>query len=330
MSSKPIVATMIGDPCGIGPEVVVKSIALGGVHEICRPLVVGSTESVQQTVDMLKLKHTVRRVMDVDDAVGLDPAVIDVYDTGQLDPKFITLAKANRECGLASAAWLKEMEVLAMAGKVQATIMGPINTDALKMADKFDAVVGVEVGKTYLFLITGPLRVVHLTDHIPLRQVCDIISPDLVYKALRTMHDDFSRWGIPKPRIVVAGLNAHAYGDEDKYQIAPGVEKAKAEGIDVTGPAPPDSVFRWCIDGRYDAVLCMFHDQGHIAVKTWGFVGNCAMILGTPYIHMSVAHGTAFDIVGKGIANHEMMLTSMRHAASLGSGKGFYKDTAAA
>ena len=330
MSNKPVVATMIGDPCGIGPEVVVKSIALGGVHDLCRPLVVGSTESVQQTVDMLKLKHTVRRITDVDDVVGLAPSVIDVYDTGQLDPKYITLAKANAECGLASAAWLKEMEVLAMADKVQATIMGPINTDALKMADKFDAVVGVEVGKTYLFLITGPLRVVHLTDHIPLRQVCDIISPDLVYKALRTMHDDFSRWGIPKPRIVVAGLNAHAYGDEDKHQIAPGVEKAKAEGIDVTGPAPPDSVFRWCIDGQYDAVLCMFHDQGHIAVKTWGFVGNCAMILGTPHIHMSVAHGTAFDIVGKGIANHEMMLTSMRHAASLGSGKGFYKDAAAA
>jgi 4-hydroxythreonine-4-phosphate dehydrogenase len=129
---------------------------------------------------------------------------------------------------------------------------------------------------------------------------------------------------------VVAGLNAHAYGDEDKHQIAPGVERAKAEGIDVTGPAPPDSVFRWCIDGRYDVVLAMYHDQGHIAVKTWGFVGNCAMILGTPYIHLSVAHGTAFDIVGKGIANHEMMLTAMRQAASLGAGKGFYKDTAAA
>jgi 4-hydroxy-L-threonine phosphate dehydrogenase PdxA len=329
MHNKPVVATMIGDPCGIGPEVVVKSLALGGMYERCRPLVVGSTEAVQQAVDMLGLKLKVRRVSDVEGA-GLDPAVLDVYDTGQLDPKFITPAKANAECGLASAAWLKEMDQLALAGKVQATIMGPINTDALKMAGKFDEVVGVEVGKTYLFLITGPLRVVHLTDHIPLRQVCDIISPDLVYKALRTIHDDFTRWGIPNPRIVVAGLNAHAYGDEDKHQIAPGVEKAKAEGVNVTGPAPPDSVFRWCIDGQYDVVLAMFHDQGHIAVKTWGFVGNCAMILGMPHIHMSVAHGTAFDIVGKGIASHEMMLTALRQAASLAAGKGFHKDAVAA
>ena len=124
--------------------------------------------------------------------------------------------------------------------------------------------------------------------------MCDIISPDLVYKALRTIHDDFTRWGIPNPRIVVAGLNAHAYGEEDKTQIAPGVERARAEGINVTGPAPPDSVFRWCIDGQYDVVLAMYHDQGHIAVKTWGFVGNCAMILGMPHIHMSVAHGNGF------------------------------------
>ncbi|WP_440939955.1 4-hydroxythreonine-4-phosphate dehydrogenase PdxA, partial [Immundisolibacter sp.] len=129
MHNKPIVATMIGDPCGIGPEVVVKSLVLDDIHALCRPLVVGSVESVQQTVDMLKYDVTVRRVTDVE-GVGLDPKVIDVYDTGQLDPKYITLGKANAECGHASAAWLKEMDELALAGKVQATIMGPINTDA--------------------------------------------------------------------------------------------------------------------------------------------------------------------------------------------------------
>ncbi|MGK2940997.1 MAG: PdxA family dehydrogenase [Immundisolibacter sp.] len=329
MQNKPVVATMTGDPCGIGPEVVVKSLALGDMYAACRPVVVGCTESVQSAVDQLSLKLKVRRVDSVDQA-GLDPSVIDVYDTGQLDPKDITPAKANAACGLATAAWLKEMDDLALTGKVQGTIMGPINTDALKMAGKLDQVISVETGKTYLFLITGPLRVVHLTDHIPLRQVCDIIAPDLVYKALRTIHDDFTRWGIPNPRIVVAGLNAHAYGEEDKTQIAPGVERAKAEGINVTGPSSPDSVFRWCIDGEYDVVLAMFHDQGHIAVKTWGFVGNCAMILGTPYIHMSVAHGTAFDIVGKGIASHEMILTAMRQAASLAGGHGFYREPAVA
>ena len=325
MSQKPAIAVMTGDPAGIGPEVTVKALATGEVHPFARPIVVGCTENVQDTVRALGLDLTVRRVGTVDGGSGADPRVIDVYDTGQIAPEAIKPAVATLEAGKASAAWLDELDALARAGAVKGTIMGPINTDSLRMADAFDKVVGVEVGKTYLTLFTGPLRVVHLTDHIPLRQVLDLISPDLVHKALRTIHDNFSQWGVTNPRIVVAGANAHAYGDEDKYQIAPGVERARAEGIDVTGPSPPDSVFRWCIEGKYDVVLAMFHDQGHIAVKTWGFVGNCAMILGTPHIHMSVAHGTAFDIVGKGIASHEMMLEAMLQTASLAAGQGFHK-----
>lgn len=325
MSDKPAIAVMTGDPAGIGPEVVAKAVALGAVHPFARPVVVGCTENVQDVVRALGLKVSVRRVGKIDGGTGADPSIIDVYDTGQMPPAAIKMGQATLEGGKASAAWLDELDALAKSGAVKGTIMGPINTDSLRMADAFDKVVGVEVGKTYLTLLTGPLRVVHLTDHIPLRQVLDIISPELVYKALRTIHDSFSGWGIKAPRIVVAGANAHAYGDEDKYQIAPGVERARAEGIDATGPSPPDSVFRWCVEDKYDVVLAMFHDQGHIAVKTWGFVGNCAMILGTPHIHMSVAHGTAFDIVGKGVASHEMMLEAMLQTASLSAGRGFYK-----
>ena len=250
--------------------------------------------------------------------------------TGQLDPKFITPAKANAECGRASAAWLKEMDQLALAGKVQATIMGPINTDALKMAGKFDEVVGVEVGKTYLFVITGPLRVVHLVHHRHVREVCDLIKKDLVLHALEMTQQNFERWGIKAPRIAVSGWNPHAYGPEDQGEIAPGVELARAKGINVTGPISPDTVYRQNIEGDYDVVLAMSHDQGHIAIKTWGFVGNCSVTLGMPYISTSVAHGTAYDIAGKGVAKADNMLEALKLTANLAAGRGFHKDAVAA
>ena len=322
MSDKPVIAATIGDPCGIGPEVCVKALATGEVHELCRPLLIGSTEAVEDAVRFTGVNLGVRRVTEVNGA-GSDPSVIDVYDTGELDPADITPAQANATCGKASVTWLNQAHEMTERGLVNGTIMGPINTDAIGQAGLLDEVLSIEPGKTYLTLLTGPLRIVHLTDHIPLRQVCDVVSKDLVHSALRMIHESFSRWGVKDPRIVVAGLNAHAYGDEDKNEIAPGVEAARAEGIDVTGPSSPDSVFRWCIEGKYDGVLAMYHDQGHIAVKTWRFEGNCALILGMPGIHASIAHGTAFDIVGKNLASHEMMLEAMKQTASLGGGRGF-------
>ena len=144
-------------------------------------------------------------------------------------------------------------------------------------------------------------------------------------KAITQLNEALKTWGIAKPRIAVAGLNPHASGKEEEQEIKPGVEKAAAQGIDVTGPIAPDSVFRHCIDGLYDVVLAMFHDQGHIAIKTWGFSGNCALIMGPPYLHMSVAHGTAYDLVGTGTADHTMMLEAMKLTGNLAAGNGFFK-----
>lgn len=327
--NKPIVGTMIGDPAGIGPEVVVKSLASGEPYEMSRPVLIGCIEAVEQAIEITGTHFRIRRVSDTSD-VGLDPDVIDIMDTGQLDPKDYRLGEETAACGRATANWLQELNQLASSGKIKGSIMGPVNTGSLKLADRFDAVVNIEPGSTYLTLFTGPLRIVHLTDHIPLRDVSKLISRDLVYGALRTIHDSFHGWGVKNPRIAVCGFNPHAYGDEENKEMVPAVERAKAEGIGVSGPIAPDTVFRHCIDGRYDIVLAMYHDQGHIAVKTWGFVGNCAMILGIPYIQMSVAHGTAFDIVGQNKASHEMMLMAMKQTASLAAGRGFLPVSKAA
>nr|ABM79787.1 hydroxythreonine-4-phosphate dehydrogenase [Sphingobium yanoikuyae] len=324
-AGRPVVGTMIGDPAGIGPEVTVKALADGSVHEVSIPVLLGSAAAVERALDMTGVKARVRRMRSFERPSD-DVRVIDVIDTGALPDGVLALGEDTEVAGHASAQWLDELDALARDGSFAATIMGPISTGSLKMAGKLDKVISPTPGESYLVLLTGPLRVAHLTDHMSLRQVIDVITADLVAKAIGQVNDAMRSWGIARPRIAVAGLNPHATGDEDRLAIAPGVERARAAGIAVEGPIAPDSVFRQCIEGRYDMVLAMFHDQGHIAVKTWGFSGNCVIMMGPPYLHMSVAHGTAYDIVGTGQADAAMMLSAMRTCGQLASGQGFSGD----
>ncbi|WP_290896577.1 4-hydroxythreonine-4-phosphate dehydrogenase PdxA [Hoeflea sp.] len=313
---------MIGDPAGIGPEVAVKALAGGAVHEVSIPVLLGSAAAVERALEFTGVAARIR-VMRSFEKPSDDPAIIDVLDTGALPDGVLPLGEDTEAAGHATAQWLDELDALARDGSFAATIMGPISTGSLKLAGKLHKVVSPTPGESYLVLLTGPLRVTHLTDHMSLRQVIDVISVDLVATAISQLDAAMKGWGIARPRIAVAGLNPHAMGDEDREAIAPGVAIAQGAGIDVEGPIAPDSVFRQCIEGRYDMVLAMFHDQGHIAVKTWGFSGNCVIMMGPPYLHMSVAHGTAYDIVGTGKADSSMMLSAMRTCGQLASGQGF-------
>ena len=324
MSKKPIVATMIGDPAGIGPEVTAKSWATGELQQYCKPVLVGSVEVMEQAVKVCELALTVNKISSVSDLTD-DPSIIDVIDSGKFDMASFEMGTDNASCGQISADWLDEMDTLARSGEVDASVMAPISSVSMKMAGVLDKVINMEPGHSYLFLISGPLRVMHLTDHLPLRQVCELITAELVSKAIGQLNDALISWGISKPRIAVAGLNPHASGKEEDEEIRPGVDSAKQLGIDVEGPLPPDSVFRQCIEDKYDVVLAMFHDQGHIAIKTWGFSGNCALIMGPPYLHMSVAHGTAYDLVGTGKADHTMMLEAIKLTGNLAAEKGFFE-----
>jgi 4-hydroxythreonine-4-phosphate dehydrogenase len=322
MKNRAIIATMIGDPAGIGPEVVVKAWVSGKAHHYSVPVLVGSAAAVSRALEFTGVQAKVRAITSLEQ-LSDTPDVIDVYDTGALDSADLPLGKDTVVGGRASAKWLAEADALARSGQVAGTVMAPISTGSLKLVNLLDAVVSPVPGKSYLVLVSGPLRVMHLTDHLALREVCDLITSELVFEALRTLSSSMSEWGMPNARIVVSGLNPHAAGKEDKEQIAPGVARARAAGINVVGPDSPDAVFRQCIEGRYDIVLAMTHDQGHIAIKTWGFSGNCCIILGPPYVHTSVGHGTAYDIAGKGIADASMILNAMCMAGSLASGQGF-------
>lgn len=325
MADNPRIGITLGDPASINPEVVAKALATGQVQKIAEPVVIGSAWAIEQGIKLIGSDLKVRRVESVEGA-GTDPKTIDVLDNDAIKPEQIQWGVASAEGGKAQLSWNKLADELTDQGKLAGIVSCPVNSTAIKLAGIPPRDSAVEPGSTYLFLASGPLRVVHMTDHITVRESVDWITKANVTKVLNLMHTSLGDWGMPNPRIGVASFNAHGFGPEDENEVKPAVDEAKARGINATGPIPADSVFRQCIEGEYDIVLAMYHDQGHIAVKTWGFIGNIALVLGSPYIRVSVAHGTAYDIVNKGIAHHEMILAAMKTTATLAAGKGFPKD----
>ncbi len=325
MNDKPVIVIPIGDPGGIGPEVLCKVIATGEIQQTVRPVAIGSLEALEMANEFSGTGLALRKIDQVAESSG-DPGVLEVVDTGQLPPGNVTLGEATAVSGKAQLAWIVEADQICRSGEADGLVMGVINTTALEMAggwEQIEKLVEPTPFQSYLLVITGPLRVMHLVHHRHVREVCDLISKELVLDALQMTHNSFEQWGIKSPRIVVSGWNPHAYGPEDQQEIAPGVELAKAQGINVVGPVSPDTVYRQNIEGDYDVVLAMSHDQGHIAIKTWGFLGNCSVTLGMPYVSTSVAHGTAYDIAGRGTARMENMLEAMKLTASLVTGEGF-------
>lgn len=325
--ANPVITITPGDPNGIGPEVVAKALGDGSIQQVCTPVVVGSRAAVDMGIEIAGAALKTRTIDEIDQARP-DAGFIDVLDDGTLQRQHINLGTNSAVCGTANAGWLKQAANLCRNGKADATVMAPVNSESLALAKQdLSGVFGRDPSDRYLSLLSGPLRIVHLFDHVLLHDVCRQINAPMVTQAIEKTHSSLIEWGIDRPRIGVAGLNPHAHGPQEKESIGPGVDKAESNGIDVRGPIPPDTVFRHCIDGRYDVVIAMFHDQGHIAIKTWGFVGNCALFMGAPYLFLSVGHGTAYDIVGQGIAEHQMMQAAMLQAASLAAGRGF-ADTA--
>jgi 4-hydroxythreonine-4-phosphate dehydrogenase len=174
---------------------------------------------------------------------------------------------------------------------------------------------------TFQLRLSGALRVVPITEHIRTREIVSYVKQDRILKLIGLLDAQLRQWGIADPRIGVAGVNPHAAYEEEKEEIAPAVAAARAGGVRADGPVSPDSVFRMALEGRFDAVVTMFHDQGQIAVKTVGFAGACTVFLGLPYIRIGIPHGTAVEIAGNGKAQHFSMLAAIRTAAALADGR---------
>ncbi|MCI0846421.1 MAG: 4-hydroxythreonine-4-phosphate dehydrogenase PdxA, partial [Chloroflexi bacterium] len=322
----------MGDPCGIGPEVVVKALADPRVYSSCRPLVIGNSYAIRQAVKLTGLSLQVNEVDDPATA-GNDPGVVDMIDIHNLNPEDITVGQISPACGKAAMEWVTKAGELALAGVVEGLATAPLNKEAASLAG-YQSIGHMELlqeltgaGTVATMLMAKNLRVIHLTTHRSLRLACDYVKKDRILDFLQLTHDSFVQWGFPRPAIGVAALNPHGsdgglLGSEEAEEIAPAVAAARERGIDAVGPVPADVVFHQAIQGRYAAVLAMFHDQGHIPVKVYGFEDSITANLGLPFVRTSVDHGTAFDIAGQGIASHTSMLEAIRLAVALAVGNG--------
>lgn len=331
-TAKPAIAITMGDPCGIGPEVVVKALADPRVYSSCRPLVIGNSYAIRQAVKLTGLSLQVNEVNDPATA-GNDPGVVDLIDIHNLNPEDITVGQISPACGKAAMEWVTKAGELALAGVVEGLATAPLNKEAASLAG-YESIGHMELlqeltgaGTVATMLMAKNLRVIHLTTHRSLRLACDYVKKDRILDFLQLTHDSFVQWGFPRPAIGVAALNPHGsdgglLGSEEAEEIAPAVAEARERGIDAVGPVPADVVFHQAIQGRYAAVLAMFHDQGHIPVKVYGFEDSITANLGLPFVRTSVDHGTAFDIAGQGIASHTSMLEAIRLAVALAVGNG--------
>ena len=327
MTEKPLVAITMGDPAGIGSEVTAKALADGGLSRRCRPFVIGSAAAMDEALRIIDSPVTTRVAHSVEDVSG-EPGALDVLDMENLDYGDVGYGQVSAVAGKASVEWVLKAGELAASGQVQAVATAPINKESCRRAgyqdighmEIFQSQTGADEVAT--MLMAGSLRVVHLTTHRALRVACDHVTKANVLAKIKLTDESFRGWGFAEPRISVAALNPHAsdgglLGDEEREQIAPAVDEARSMGIDATGPIPADTVFNQAIDGKYDVVVAMYHDQGHIPIKVHDWARSVSVNLGLPFIRTSVDHGTAFDIAGKGVADHGSMREAIRVAVDL-------------
>lgn len=328
----------MGDPAGIGPEIVVRALSRPETYEKCRPLVTGDAAVIARAVEVLGLPlavHPIERVSDARFACG----TIDVYDLKCIDPATFAFGQVSAQCGNAAFVSIRKAIELAMADEVDGTVTAPLNKEALNLAghhyDGHTEIYATFTGtKKYAMLLADEfLRVIHVSTHVPLRKACDLVKKARIIEVTELIDDACRQFGVARPRIGIAGLNPHSsdnglFGDEEALEIIPAVEELRARGFDVTGPVPPDTLFAKAKCGQFDGCVAMYHDQGHIPFKVVGFnwnqesgrmdsVKGVNITLGLPIIRVSVDHGTAFDVAGKGIASEDAMLLSIDYATRM-------------
>ncbi len=327
LSTLPLLAVTMGDPAGVGPEVILKALAGQDVFAVCRPLVVGSAGALARALGWLRLPLAVKPV--AEPAAGeYRLGVVSVLEACEPAAARVPMGEVSAAAGRAAMMAVERAVALVQSGQAAALVTAPINKEATKLAGWADVghmellarLTGTREQAT--MLATKGLRVVHLTTHYELAEACRLVTKERVLARLRLSDRSLCAWGFGRPRLGVAALNPHGgegglLGRAEIEEIGPAVAAAVAEGIDARGPFPADSVFNRAIAGEFDAVLAMYHDQGHIPIKVHGFAESVSIALGLPFVRTSVDHGTAFDIAGKGVADERSMVAAIRAAAQL-------------
>ncbi|HWI63355.1 MAG TPA: 4-hydroxythreonine-4-phosphate dehydrogenase PdxA [Symbiobacteriaceae bacterium] len=331
-NQRPIIAISMGDPAGVGPEVILKAFKNPRSTAAARCLVVGDAAWLTAISRKLDLGVAVRAVQSVGEA-KFEAGVLDVLDLKNAPADRIQLGTGSAQGGKAAVEAVQVAGNLALQGLVDAIATAPLNKEAMHMAGyKYPGHTELLAEMTgtqdySMLLVTPNLRCFFVTVHVSMRKAIDLITRDRVLRCIGVAQSTLQRFGIKSPRIAVAGLNAHAgengmFGDEEIREINPAVAAAREAGIDATGSWPPDTVFAKAIAGQFDAVVSMYHDQGHIPIKLMGFSDGVNVTAGLPIIRTSVDHGTAFDIAGKGIADEGSMIEAITLATRLSAGVG--------
>lgn len=311
----------MGDPAGVGAEVTLKALSNeAGLKS--KYVVFGSCGVMDYYKRVLK---TAKEINKIEDLSQFDDSKVNVFDVVDLKEGDFEIGKVSGTCGDAAFRYIEKAIGFAMDGKIKAVVTAPLNKEALHLGghqydghtEIFARLTGTS--KYAMLLVGGSLRVIHVSTHTALRTACDRVKKERVLDVIKLAHETLVKMGIVHPRIAVAGLNPHAgesgiFGQEEITEIKPAVEEAGNLGIFAVGPIAPDTVFLKAVNGEYDIVVCMYHDQGHIPLKLLAFDKGMNMTVGLPIIRTSVDHGTAFDIAGKGLANENSMIEAMKVA----------------
>lgn len=321
---RPIAVTM-GDPAGIGPEIVLKTFADKAFS--LPAVVVGDATILSRDARRLGLAVEIRIISDVKGAM-LAPGHVNVLSVSDL-PDDLPYGQVDARAGAAAYRYIEQATALALAGSVSAIVTAPINKSSLKAAGvgfpgHTEILAALTQTEDYaMMLCNDELRVILVTIHLALREAIESLTIERELKTIRLAARAVESLGIERPRVAVAGLNPHAgenglFGHEDSEIIAPAVAEAQSEGIDASGPWPGDAVFRQAREGRFDIVVAQYHDQGLIPVKYLGIDTGVNVTVGLPFIRTSVDHGTAFDIAGTGTADHTNLKVAIEQAATMG------------
>ena len=323
--AKSLIAVPIGDPAGVGPEIVAKSIASREVFEAANCIIIGDKTIMENAIKIVGADLTVHVISEPEEG-DFREGVLNLIDLGNVDMARFEFGKVNGMCGKAAYEYIAKSIELANDGKVDAVATTPINKESLRAGninfightEIFGALTGTEDPLT--MFETNGMRVFFLTRHVSLREMLDMITKDRIIDYVKRCTEALKKLGVTEGTMAIAGLNHHSgehglFGWEEVNGIMPAIEELKAEGDDVAGPIGADSVFHQAALGRYNSVLSLYHDQGHIATKTLDFEKTIAITNGMPILRTSVDHGTAFDIAGKGIVSAVSMIEAILLAA---------------
>lgn len=331
MENKPVIGITMGDPAGIGPEVVVKALSEKEIYDLCRPVVLGDAKVLSRALRFTNLTNLkIHAIGDLSEC-SFEFGVIDVLDFDNVDLNRVPIGKVSAEAGKASVEYIIKAVDLALKGEIDAISTGPINKESINLAGyHYNGHTELlrdltKAERAIMMLVAKNLRVAHVTTHVSMRKAVDLIKKDRVLATIKIVYDSLKKYfGISDPIIAVAALNPHAgegglFGNEEIEQIEPAIKVAQEEGIKALGPLPGDTIYYKALRGDFDAVIAMYHDQGHIPIKIVDFYGGVNITLGLPIIRTSVDHGTSFNRAGKGTAHPGSMINAIKYATLMSS-----------